>query len=160
MTHLISAVRLIDLSALEVHQLYKLRVDIFVHEQNTPYAEIDDIDAEQDTWHIIAKQGTAIVGTARVYPKGEDTAFGRFAVHPDQRGTGLGSDLFRASMEQARKVWPDRDVVLDAQASLTDYYTKRGFTAEGEQYDDTGVPHQPMRMTAAQLAYFVTTTEQ
>ncbi|WP_161796002.1 hypothetical protein [Corynebacterium renale] len=31
-----------DLSVREVHDLYKLRVDVFVGEQETPYYEIDD----------------------------------------------------------------------------------------------------------------------
>ncbi|WP_018297261.1 GNAT family N-acetyltransferase [Corynebacterium lubricantis] len=160
MTNLISAVRLIDLSALEVHQLYKLRVDVFVHEQKTPYAEIDDADAEQDTWHIIAKKNNKIVGYARIYPHGSDTGFGRFVIHPDERGTGLGPEVFRAAMERARKEWPERDVVLDAQETFQDFYTERGFKPDGELYDDTGVPHQPMRLTAAELAYYLSTPEQ
>lgn len=155
MTHLISAVRLIDLSALEVHQLYKLRVDVFVHEQKTPYAEIDDIDAEQGTWHIIAKKSNKIVGCARVYQKGADTSFGRFAVHPDERGIGLGQNLFRTAMEQAYKVWPDQDVVLDSQEPVLGFYSEQGFVAEGELFGEAGVPHQPMRLTAAQLADYV-----
>ena len=41
MPHIITAAPLGQLAALDVHQLYKLRVDVFVHEQRCPYAEID-----------------------------------------------------------------------------------------------------------------------
>ena len=46
MPHFISAAPLGQLAALDVHQLYKLRVDVFVHEQRCPYAEIDATDAD------------------------------------------------------------------------------------------------------------------
>ncbi|MHA2789911.1 GNAT family N-acetyltransferase [Corynebacterium sp. S7] len=160
MNNLISAVRLIDLSALEVHQLYKLRVDVFVHEQKTPYAEIDDTDAEQDTWHIIAKRANTIVGCARIYPHEDSTKFGRFAVAEAERGTDLGSEVFLAAMKQARKVWPEREVILDAQESSKEFYAQRGFEEVGEPYEDTGVLHQPMRLTVAGLSYFISNSEQ
>ena len=60
---------LAQLSALEVHKLYKLRVDIFVHEQKTPYAEIDDADALDTTFHVLNWDADKnLIATARVYP--------------------------------------------------------------------------------------------
>ena len=49
MPHFISAAPLGQLAALDVHHLYKLRVDVFVHEQRSPYAEIDATDADPQT---------------------------------------------------------------------------------------------------------------
>lgn len=54
MPHFISAAPLGQLAALDVHQLYKLRVDVFVHEQRCPYAEIDATDADPQTVHLLA----------------------------------------------------------------------------------------------------------
>ena len=45
---------LVEMTPFEVHQLYKLRVDVFVAEQHCPYNEIDDQDADPDTRHILA----------------------------------------------------------------------------------------------------------
>lgn len=57
-----------DLHALEVHALYKLRVDIFVHEQQCPYAEIDTTDALDTTQHILAWDDNGdLLGCARVF---------------------------------------------------------------------------------------------
>ena len=142
----ISTSRLIDLSAREVHELYKLRVDIFVAEQTTPYAEIDDIDTESTTWHLLARKDGSLIGTARVFPRGDDCVIGRFAVAPDHRGSGVARLLFEEALKVAAERAPGRDVVLEAQAPLVDYYAGFGFEAEGEPYDDTGVPHQLMRL--------------
>ena len=54
MPHIITAAPLGQLAALDVHQLYKLRVDVFVHEQRCPYAEIDATDADPQTIHLLA----------------------------------------------------------------------------------------------------------
>ena len=54
MPHFISAAPLGQLAALDVHHLYKLRVDVFVHEQRSPYAEIDATDADPQTVHAVS----------------------------------------------------------------------------------------------------------
>ena len=45
---MISLKSLHEMTPLEVHQLYKLRVDVFVAEQNCPFKEIDDQDASPE----------------------------------------------------------------------------------------------------------------
>ena len=65
---MISLKSLHEMTPLEVHQLYKLRVDVFVAEQNCPFNEIDDQDASPDTRHILAFDGDTLAGCARVFP--------------------------------------------------------------------------------------------
>lgn len=163
MTTFFSVSSLSEMAALEVHRLYKLRVDVFVHEQATPYAEIDDIDAEPTTKHMLAwRRGdgpTQLVGTARIYPDvvdGQDvTQLGRFVVAASDRGTGLASELMFQTQRLAFETYPGRDVHLSAQAELADYYAEYGFKPAGEQYDDSGVAHQPMRLSAGTLSEIV-----
>ena len=133
---------LTDLSPLQVHQLYKLRVDVFVHEQQCTYAEIDDTDARPDTVHICAwSPDGGLLGTARLFPVPEGRKFGRFALTPAARGTGLA----RSIMETALALGADAPLLLDAQAPLVGYYEGYGFRPVGELFDDAGIPHQPMR---------------
>ena len=54
MTNYFAVSALREMSPVELHQLYKLRVDVFVHEQQTPYAEIDDTDALDTTFHAVS----------------------------------------------------------------------------------------------------------
>lgn len=149
MSEYIISSRLIDLSAREVHELYKLRVDVFVAEQATPYAEIDDVDLEQSTWHLLARKEGTLVGTARVFPGDGVVVLGRLAVAPAERGTGLSRQLMEKALQVAEERAPHQDVVLDAQAPLVDFYADFGFAPEGPLVDDTGVAHQRMRLKRA-----------
>lgn len=136
------------LSALDVHGIYKLRVDVFVHEQATPFAEIDDTDADPATLHMVAADGDQVIGTARLHPSLVDghrvIQFGRFVVAPHARGTGLGRKIITAILQRAGKDFPGQDIYLTAQLPLIPYYEAFGFTPVGDIIDDTGMPHQPM----------------
>lgn len=142
-----------DLSPLQVHGIYRLRVDVFVHEQRTPFAEIDDLDAAADTLHCVAAGGRGVTGTARIHPAlidgREVVQFGRFAVAPQARGSGLGPMIMDSMLTRAAELYPDRPVYLTAQEPLTGYYTRYGFTPAGEVFLDTGIPHQPMLRPAS-----------
>ena len=160
MPHFISAAPLGQLAALNVHQLYKLRVDVFVHEQRSPYAEIDATDADPQTVHLLAWDADTheLLGTARVFPAAPTDAaladapgaqIGRFALAPAARGTGLGHELFQAAVDLGERMHPSQPLYLEAQAGLVDYYAGFGFTPIGELFDDEGVPHQPMLRPAS-----------
>lgn len=135
-----------EMTPRQVHQLYKLRVDTFVAEQQCPYAEIDDQDANPETKHILALlDDDTLAGCARVFPTETGSRFGRFVVHPDHRGSGLGPEIVRAGIEYTER-FPG-DLVIEAQAGLVGYYEQFGLVAEGEEFLDTGVPHRKMRIT-------------
>ena len=150
MTYTISAANLSHLSPLQVHELYKLRVDVLVHEQQCPYTEIDDTDARDSTVHILAidDETQQLAGTARVFPStldGEEVAqFGRFALDKQARGTGLGKQVMEAALQYAAVAMSGQPVYLEAQAPLVDYYGAYGFKVCGALFDDEGIPHQPM----------------
>jgi len=159
--HFISAAPLGQLAALDVHQLYRLQVDVFVHEQRCPYAEIDATDADPQTVHLLAWDADTheLLGTARVFPAApaDDAALadatgaqiGRFALAPAARGTGLGRELLQAAIDLGERMRPGQTLYLEAQAGLVDYYASFGFTPTGEPFDDEGVPHQPMLRPAS-----------
>lgn len=141
---MISLKSLREMMPLEVHQLYKLRVDVFVAEQNCPFNEIDDQDANPETRHILAFDGETLAGCARVFPTEDGSQFGRFVVHPDFRGSGLGPQIVRTGIEYTERF--DGDLIVEAQSGLVGYYEQFGLVAEGEEFLDTGVPHRKMRL--------------
>lgn len=134
-----------EMTPRELHALYKLRVDVFVAEQDCPYNEIDDQDADPDTKHVLAfaNDGT-LAGCARVFPTETGSRFGRFVVHPAHRGSGIGPDIVRTGIEYTTR-WPG-DLIVEAQSGLVDYYSRFGLVAEGEEFLDTGMPHRRMRL--------------
>ncbi|WP_454044853.1 GNAT family N-acetyltransferase [Corynebacterium sp. Marseille-Q2516] len=143
-----TAAPLAELSPIDVHNLYKLRVDVYVAEQATPYAEIDDTDAHPDTLHLRSLNSDGrLIGCARLFPppgRDDDIHFGRLVIAADARHAGLGSDMVRYALEVVRERFPGRGVTLEAMATLQDFYRALGFHVSGEEYLDTGVAHIPM----------------
>lgn len=127
--------KLDELTPRQVYQLLKLRVDVFVVEQQCPYEEIDDIDATAT--HILALEEGAVVGCARVY----DGHVGRLCVDKRHRGTGLAQAIMTRALELC-----DGPVEITAQAPLASYYEQFGFAQVGEEFDWDGIPHVPMRL--------------
>lgn len=135
-----------ELSALQAHALFKLRVDVFVVEQQCAYPEIDDTDADENTRHLLAwdEDGSTLLGCARVFPTKTGSRFGRFVVSPAARGTGLGPEIVRAGIAYTER-FPG-NLEIEAQSGLADYYAGFGFIAEGEEFLDAGIAHILMRL--------------
>lgn len=124
-------------------QASAIRTDVFVHEQNVPpELELDDDDAR--CVHAVAcnEQGQG-VGTGRLLP---DAHIGRMAVRKAYRGSGVGSLLLAALIDQARKRG-DAQVVLAAQVHAMPFYRRHGFVEEGDVFLDAGIEHMTMRLT-------------
>lgn len=122
-----------------------IRHQVFVLEQNVPPAlEMDERDAE--CRHALARDadGTPI-GTGRLLPDGH---IGRMAVLPHCRGTGAGSALLNALLNEARRLgYPE--VVLSAQYHARGFYERHGFRAHGNTYQEAGIEHIEMRLRLA-----------
>ncbi|WP_323740404.1 GNAT family N-acetyltransferase [Filobacillus milosensis] len=55
-----------ELSNHELYNILKLRVDVFVVEQNCPYPELDGYDPE--ALHLFSREGSQITGYCRLIP--------------------------------------------------------------------------------------------
>ncbi|HWM74783.1 MAG TPA: GNAT family N-acetyltransferase [Nocardioides sp.] len=139
----IEAVPFQSLDAATAYDVWRLRQQVFVVEQACAYPDLDGRDDEPDTRHVLLRDGTRLVGYARVLDDGETWRIGRVALAEEARGRGLADPL----METALKVCVDRDVVLDAQTPLAGWYESMGFVVTGEEFLDDGIPHLPMRLT-------------
>jgi predicted GNAT family N-acyltransferase len=120
-----------------------IRYAVFVDEQKVP-AEIELDDWDALSLHALALDAQGrVLGTGRLLPDGH---IGRMAVLQSARGQGVGSALLRALLQAAR-ARGDREVVLSAQTHAMPFYEKAGFIAEGDEYDDAGIPHRQMRLS-------------
>lgn len=139
----------------DLHDMLALRSRVFVVEQASPYPDIDGRDP--GALHLIARdEAGAIVGCARCLGPDEDgrdetnpdapVSFGRLAVDPSQRSTGLGRALVAESLTVLAERWPGRDVVIGAQQHLERFYGSFGFVRDTDPYDDFGIPHIDMRL--------------
>jgi ElaA protein len=143
----IEAVPFQALDAETAYAVWRLRQQVFVVEQECPYPDLDGRDDEPGTRHVLLREGSRLVGYARVLDDAKDGQslwrIGRVALAPEARGRGLADPL----MATALQVCPDRDVVLDAQAPLAKWYETMGFEVTGPEFLDDGIPHLPMRLT-------------
>jgi predicted GNAT family N-acyltransferase len=128
--------------------LLAVREEVFVVEQGVPpELEVDDDDPR--SIHVLARDPDGRpIGTGRLTPDGR---IGRMAVLKPWRGRGVGSAILRSLLETARQRGA-REVSLSSQVAAEPFYARFGFVAEGELYDDAGIPHRTMRLALTPLA--------
>jgi ElaA protein len=132
--------RFADLDTTTLYRLLKLRVDVFVVEQECAYPELDGRDTEAGTLHVWAERDGEIAGYLRILDDGPQARIGRVLTAKAARGGGLGAQL----MEQALQAIGDRPSVLDAQSHLIQFYERFGYVQSGPSYVEDGIPHTPM----------------
>ena len=124
------------------YDVWRLRQQVFVVEQDCPYPDLDGRDLEPATRHVVLlDDGDAVIGTLRVLDDGDWARIGRVVVAPSARGRGLAAVL----MDEAVALCGDREVRLDAQTGLTAFYEGYGFEVTGPEFDEDGIMHVPMR---------------
>jgi ElaA protein len=134
-----------ELTPTQLYEILRLRVDVFVVEQNCPYPELDGRDTEPGTVHLwhADDQGAALA-TIRVLENGEDRAIGRVATAVSARGRGLSAALIRRGIE----LCAGRTIDIGAQAYLEAWYQRFGFARSGPDYLEDGILHLPMQLRA------------
>ena len=137
--------RFAELTPWEVYALCRLRVDVFVVEQECPYPELDGRDVEPATVHLWLASGGEIAATIRVLDDGASRAIGRVATAAAFRGQGLAARL----MAEGIALCGDVPITLGAQAHLESWYERFGFRRSGPGYVEDGIPHVPMRREPA-----------
>ena len=136
----VRVLRFDELDATTAYDVWRLRQQVFVVEQHSPYPDLDGRDQEPGTLHLLAEQYGAVAGYARVLDDGDRARIGRVVVARQFRGQGLADLLVRAALEAIG----DREVRLDAQTGLLEWYASYGFVATGPPFDEDGVLHIPM----------------
>ena len=90
------------LSAKELHDIYRLRVSVFVVEQRCPYQEVDD--ADERAYHVWLEEDGAIRAYLRVLEPG--TAFPECAIGrviAAERRRGLGTRIVTEGLRVAQE---------------------------------------------------------
>lgn len=131
-----------DLDAPTLYDLLRLRAEVFVVEQASPYLDPDGRDLQPDTRHLWVEENGTIVAALRVVREPTGVyRIGRVVAAKRARGRGLAAELMRAAIV----VIGDDPVVLDAQAHLEEWYRRMGFVRTGPVFDEDGIAHVPMR---------------
>lgn len=137
----------------------KLRVDVFVVEQNCAYPELDEHDTAPDTLHLLCYIDKQLAAYARAMPSAahdENIAkvqkkpvvkIGRVVVAKNYRGTGVAKTLMTTLLNRLTTDYPDQQQILAAQDAVAYFYAELGFKRISEIYLEDGIPHVDMLRT-------------
>lgn len=118
-----------------------IRELVFISEQNIP---------EQDEWdnqdaisqHFVVYDQNQPIATARLLA---NNSVGRVAVLKTYRGQGIGRlimlEIIAYAQAQKRP-----SLQLSSQVHAISFYEKLGFSIQGDEYDECGIPHIEMVM--------------
>ena len=138
-----------DLNNNQLFEIYKLRAEIFIVEQNCAYQDVDEFDKK--AFHLLLMEAETLAAYARIIPPGisyKEPAIGRVVVKKTFRGKDLGKNLMKESILRTQQLYKGRDIVISAQSYLLKFYSELGFVAEGEGYHEDDIPHTKMRLRA------------
>jgi predicted GNAT family N-acyltransferase len=123
----------------------KIRTDVFVDEQHVPL-EMEVDKADHTALHALAvnRLGQALAtGRLLQHVPGDPVGvarIGRMAVSRAMRGSHLGREVLFSLMDAAAQRG-DHQINLHAQVSAQGFYSRLGFTAQGDIFDDAGIEH-------------------
>jgi ElaA protein len=134
-----------DLDAATLYELLKLRVEVFVVEQATPYPELDGRDLLAETRHFWLENAEGqVISTLRLmeeHPAGQKAfRIGRVCTKRSDRGRRHAARLLQAALAEVG----DYPCHINAQTYLAEMYGRHGFVRDGEEFLDDGIPHVPL----------------
>jgi ElaA protein len=141
--------RLDSLTAREMHELIKARESVFVVEQRCVYQEADDMDLA--SWHLRVLANGELAAYARVvdpHAKYTEPSIGRVMTLQKFRGLNLGRTLMQEAIRFTHATFPSAGIRISAQLYLQAFYESLGFVAVTAPYDEDGIPHITMTMSA------------
>ena len=127
----------------ELYDLVKLRINVFVVEQNCPFPELDDKD--KFAYHLIGRNEEGrVIAYTRIFGPGDyynQPAIGRVVVDADYRKDGIGFQLMQKSIEKTEELFGSVEIKIGAQKYLKEFYKSLGFRKIGDGYIEDGIPH-------------------
>ena len=129
-----------DLSAQDVHDIWKIRDAVFAVEQRCDEIDVDGRDLLPTTTHLWLADDDGITSYVRSYVEYDVRHVGRVCTRRDQRGRGLSGRL----VAECTRRWGTAALVLNAQAHLEDWYGLHGYVRTGDNFVEAGIDHVPM----------------
>lgn len=120
-------------------QISIVRERVFIEEQGIP-PHLEWESADQSAIHVVAYHHHHPIGTGRIL---NSHCIGRIAVLKPWRKQGVGSALLLALIDIGCALGFS-DIYLNAQHTVTGFYSRYGFSARGEPFLEAGILHQRM----------------
>ena len=137
-----------ELTIDELYEILKLRLEVFVVEQNCIYQDIDDIDKRSYHLFMKEKDKPEVKVYIRVFEKDKETAqIGRVVTAKDERRKGYASELIKKGIDISKNEMKKTKVYLEGQVYAAKLYEKLGFKIISDEFLEDGIPHYKMLKT-------------
>lgn len=123
-----------------LNQAFAIRQKVFIEEQEV--SEEEEFEFEDDSIHFLVYDKKKPVGTARYRKTEKGIKLERFALLKEGRGKGLGYELLRFVLTDARQF--SKPIYLNAQTTVIDFYKRQGFVVDGPKFMEANIEHYPM----------------
>ncbi len=134
-----------DLLPREIFEIFKLRQDVFILEQECLYGDIDDIDLQ--AIHLLGKSGAKVLAYLRVIGptiKRDMVSLGRVVIADSLRGENEAYNLMSRGIAICGGKYPGKNVFISSQTYLIQFYENLGFEKVSAEYLEDGIPHCDM----------------
>ncbi len=137
------AKKFLELTPTHLYEILKSRTEVFLLEQNIICQDMDDVD--YDCLHCFLYDGKRVQACLRAFLSGEgEVTIGR--VVSIEHKKGLGRELMQKSIEEVKKNFECKKIVVHAQKQAEGYYEKMGFTTVSDEFMEENIPHVMMEM--------------
>ena len=127
----------------ELYDIMKLRISVFVVEQNCAYQDMDEND--KGAYHVFFTENDKITAYLRVVDKYvlyDEVCIGR--VISTKRRCGLGSKLVSEGIRVALEKFDAKRIIVGAQTYARPFYESLGFVKISDEYYEDSIPHIKM----------------
>lgn len=137
-----------ELTLPELYEILKLRVEVFIIEQQCFYQDLDGKDQKSHHLYLKDEETEEIIAYLRLVEPDisfPEPSIGRVIVKENSRNQQLGSILMQKGIEIARIHYKSSTGIrISAQAHLQNFYQTLGFESEGEVYKEDDIDHIQM----------------
>ncbi|MGL5123086.1 MAG: GNAT family N-acetyltransferase [Fusobacteriaceae bacterium] len=134
-----------ELTGEEIYEIFKIRAEIFVVEQNCIYNDLDKKDKE--AIHLMMKDKNEVKAYLRILKPGVSypaSSLGRVLVVKEARRKGFAEKILKEGIKYILQNYQGDKITIGAQEYLKEFYKKLGFEIESEVYLEDGIKHIDM----------------
>lgn len=134
-----------ELTTNELYEILKIRVEIFVVEQDCVYQDLDSKD--KVSYHLFLEDNEEIIAYLRILPKGlsyPEVAIGRVLTKATYRKKGLSREMVKRAIDFVSDTLEEKKIRISAQAYLVEFYKSFGFEPTSDIYLEDGIEHIEM----------------
>lgn len=135
-----------ELSTIELYEVIKARLAVFVVEQHCLDQDLDDKDLH--AYHVFLRDTSGVKAYLRVIDKGvafPEVTIGR--VLTTKRKCGLGDKIIAHGIQVAKEQMHADKIRIAAQVYVKKMYEKAGFQQVSDEFLECDIPHIEMLLT-------------